>query len=113
MDSRINFMLANKLGFENITTYCYGNPQSEDMKMSSAIAKELSHSHITHHIKNGRYLVNNIIENYLKPSDGIILYTPTATIRHSLDRVNSTKFGQLHTRQTGDTTAVSVNRPDQ
>lgn len=112
MDSRINFMLANKLGFENITTYCYGNPQSEDMKISSTIAKELSHSHITHHINNGRYLVNNIIENYLKLSDGMILYTPTATMRHSLDRVNFTTFGQLHTGQIGDTIAGSFIRPD-
>src|SRR5690625_6602860 len=50
MDSRINFMLANKLGFDNITTFCYGNPDSEDMKISSQIAKDLSSSHITHQI---------------------------------------------------------------
>src|SRR5690625_7068025 len=96
MDSRINFMLANKLGFEKITTYCYGNPQSEDMKISSTIAKELSHSHITHHINNGRYFVNNIIENYLKLSDGMILYTPTATMRHSLEDRKSTRLNSSH-----------------
>src|SRR5690625_5528771 len=59
MDSRINFMLANKLGFDNITTFCYGNPDSEDMKISSQIAKDLSSSHITHQLIRHIYQVES------------------------------------------------------
>lgn len=103
MDSRINFMLANKLGFDKITTFCYGNPNSEDMNISSEIAQDLSSSHITHQITNGNYQVENIIENYLKLSDGMVLYTPSATMRFSIDKINYRNFGTQHSGQIGDT----------
>src|SRR5690625_3358050 len=103
MDSRINFMLANKLGFDNITTFCYGNPNSEDMNISSEIAQDLSSSHITHQITNGNYQVENIIQNYLKLSDGMVLYTPSATMRFSIDKINYRNFGTQHSGQIGDT----------
>lgn len=112
MDSRINFMLANKLGYKNITTYCYGNPKSEDMKISGEIARDLSFSHITHQISNGQYLVNNIIDNYLKLSDGMVLYTPSATMKHSLDKINFSKFGMLHTGQVGGVVGGTFVRPN-
>src|SRR5690625_1955524 len=103
MDSRINFMLANKLGFDNITTFCYGNPNSEDMNISSVIAQDLSSSHITHQITNGNYQVENIIENYLKLSDGMVLYTPSATMKFSVEKINYQNFGTQHSGQIGDT----------
>jgi len=101
MDSRVNYMLANKLGFDNITSLCYGNPNSEDMKISTQIAQDLSSSHIAHQITNGNYLVDNIIENYLKLSDGVVLYTPSATMKYSLEKINFTDYGLLHSGQVG------------
>jgi len=101
MDSRVNVMLAKKLGFSNITTYSYGNPKSSDLKIAHKISSKEFYSHLEHNLFSGDYLINNIIENYIKLSDGMVLFPPTATMAFSLEKINFSNYGVLHSGQFG------------
>ena len=50
MDSRINAMIAQELGFNKINTYTYGNPNSSDVKYANDIALKNFYSHLQFNI---------------------------------------------------------------
>lgn len=102
MDSRVNALLASEIGYNNINSYTYGDPRSSDIKIAGKIAKDHFYSHVQSNLTSGNYLCNNILENYIKPTDGLVIYTPTATMFHSLMKINCNNSGVLHTGQIGD-----------
>ena len=53
MDSRINAMIAQELGFNKINTYTYGNPNSSDVKYANDIALKNFYSHLQFNIHKG------------------------------------------------------------
>ena len=102
MDSRVNALLAFELGFNKINSYTYGSPTSSDVRISNIIAKDNFYAHTQLNLNNGLYLVDNIMENYIIPSDGLSLYTPIATMQNSFKRMNFSDYGVLHSGQIGD-----------
>ena len=102
MDSRVNALLARELGYDKINSYTYGAPNSSDVRISNTIAKDNFYAHTQLNLNNGLYLSDTIMENYIIPSDGLSIYTPIATMQHSLKRMNFTNYGVLHSGQIGD-----------
>ena len=101
MDAKTNALVAKEIGYKNITTYTYGSSKSTDVKIASKLSEENFENHIIAQLHNGKYLVENILENYIKPTDGLINYSPTATMKHNLEKINFSNYGQLHSGQAG------------
>ncbi|MEO2060399.1 MAG: asparagine synthase-related protein [Mesonia sp.] len=111
MDSRVNALIAKKIGYENITGYTFGNPASSDVKIASEIASKNLNLHIQTHLHNGNFFIENILENYVKSNDGLVHFTPSAIIYNVYRHINFSDFGQLHSGQIGDALFGSLLRP--
>lgn len=101
MDSRTNAMIAKKLGFNKINGYTYGNADSSDVKIASEIAKDNFYSHMQFNLHNGNFFTENILENYIKPIDGLTHFTASAIIFNAFSRLNMEDYGQIHSGQIG------------
>lgn len=107
MDSRINALLAKNLGFSPIDGYTYGAPHSSDVKIAQKIAQENFYCHSQFNLNNGEFFTKNILENYIKPTDGLTHFTANAIIYNAFSRFNMQGYGTLHSGQLGDTISGS------
>ncbi|TXK72559.1 asparagine synthase-related protein [Mesonia sp. HuA40] len=112
MDSRVNTLIAKKIGFEKINSYTYGNPKSSDIKIANKIAKENFYSHLQYNLHKGDFLVDNIINNYIKATDGLTHFTANAIIYNAMSRVDCSSYGLVHSGQLGDTVSGSFLKPN-
>lgn len=112
MDSRINALIAKSAGFNDISSYTYGDPNSSDVKIAQKIAKENFCSHLQFNLNNGDFFTENILENYIKPTDGLIHFTANAIIYNALSAINLEPYGLLHSGQLGDTVSGSFLKPN-
>ena len=101
MDARTNLMIAKKRGFEKINGYTYGNVKSSDVKIASQIAKDHCYAHMQFNLHHGNFFSENILENYIKPIDGLTHFTASAIIYNAYSRINLAPFGQIHSGQIG------------
>lgn len=101
MDSRTNVMIARKLGFNKINGYTYGNTNSSDVKIASIVAKDHCYSHTQFNLHSGNFFTENILENYIKPVDGLTHFTASAIIYNAFSSLNMTDYGQIHSGQIG------------
>ena len=101
MDSRVNSLLAKSLKFKNIDSYTYGNPESSDVRIAKEIAQENFISHTQYNLLNGKFFTENILENYVKATDGLTHFTANAIIYNALKRYNCQDYGLLHSGQIG------------
>ncbi|HFX17766.1 MAG TPA: hypothetical protein ENK64_01320 [Flavobacteriales bacterium] len=102
MDARVNALLAKEMGFENITTFTFGQSDSKDVEYARKIAQGEGFKHIEHFIDGGNYLTENIFENYVIPNDGMIFYNGSAHMSHSLRSIDLSNFVLAHSGQIGD-----------
>ncbi|RFN59163.1 asparagine synthase-related protein [Marixanthomonas ophiurae] len=102
MDSRVNALLAKKMGFQKINGYTYGNPNSSDVKIAQKVASENFESQLQFNLQNGDFFVENTLENYVKATDGLTHFTANAIIYNVMRSVNTTSYGVLHSGQIGD-----------
>lgn len=107
MDSRVNMMLAKSLGFEKIHSYTYGDPNSSDIKIAQQIASDNFSSHLQFNLYNGKFFTENILENYVKPTDGLTYFTANAVIYNAFKPLDFSGFGLVHSGQLGDTATGS------
>jgi len=112
MDSRINAMIAKEYGFDKINTYTYGNPNSSDIKYANAIAEDNFYSHLQFNIHKGDFLFENILDNYVKATDGLTHFTANAIIYNALSKIERQKFGLIHSGQIGDVLFGSCLKPN-
>jgi asparagine synthase (glutamine-hydrolysing) len=112
MDSRVNTLIAKKLGFNNIDAYTYGNPASSDIKIANQIAKENFCSHTQFNLHKGDFIIENILDNYVKATDGLTHFTASAIIFNVMSRINCQSYGLLHSGQLGDTVSGSFLKPN-
>ncbi|MDQ7916540.1 asparagine synthase-related protein [Mesonia sp. MT50] len=112
MDSRVNTLIAKKMGFNKIDAYTYGNPESSDVKIANKIAKENFNSHLQYNLHKGDFLTENILENYVKATDGLTHFTANAIIYNVMSRINCQDYGMIHSGQLGDTVSGSFLKPD-
>lgn len=112
MDSRVNALLAKNLGFRKINGYTYANPNSSDAKIAQEIAGDHFYSHLQYNMNNGSFFAKRILEDYIKPTDGLTHFTANAIIYNALLRINRQKYGLVHSGQLGDTVSGSFLKPN-
>jgi asparagine synthase (glutamine-hydrolysing) len=112
MDSRVNTLLAKKIGFENINGYTYGDPNSSDVKIAGKIASDNFYSHLQCNLNTGNFFMENILEQYVKPTDGLTEFTSSAIIYNAFSMINCSRYGLLHSGQIGDYVFGSLLKPN-
>lgn len=111
MDSRVNLLIARRLGFEKINTYTYGDPHSSDIKIAQQIAKENFYSHKQFNLFHGKFLIENTLQNYVKATDGLTYFTANAVIYNAFQKIDFQTYGQVHSGQLGDTATGAFVKP--
>lgn len=99
LDSRVNVMIAAKLGYKN-TTFCFSEPNYLDAVISQKIATSLGLHHQFISLKNGLYM-NDLKEN-VAIANGTQVFTGAAHYNYSLYKTNLADNGLIHTGQIGD-----------
>lgn len=102
MDARTNIVIAKNLGFENITTITFGQSDSKDILYAKEIAVKEGLNSFQRFLDSPSYLIDNIIENYIIPNDGLMMYHTSAHTSSTVKSFNITDFPVLHTGQIGD-----------
>ncbi|WP_172966829.1 7-cyano-7-deazaguanine synthase [Patiriisocius marinistellae] len=109
MDARTNAIVAKEIGFNNISSITFGQKDSKDIKYAREIAKGEGFLHKERFLETPMYLLDNIIENYVKPNDGMIMFHSSAHTSSTIRNTNSTirntnvsNYSNLHTGQIGD-----------
>ena len=112
MDSRVNTMLAKNLEFKGINTYTYGDPKSSDILIAQQIAKDNFKTHTQFNLFNGSFLFENVLNNYIKATDGLTYFAANAVIFNAFKGINFTDYGLVHSGQLGDAAFGSFIKPN-
>lgn len=102
MDSRTNALMAKSLGFEKITGYTYGSPNSSDVLIGQNIGKDNFYGHLQYNFNNGDFFADDILEKYITPVDGLVHFTASAIIHNAMKAINFEPYGTMHSGQLGD-----------
>ncbi len=102
MDARVNAMIAKKMGFKNIYSLTFGQASSKDLRYAESIARHENFKHQSIYLDGGDYLINDIYQNYIKPTDGMIYYNTIAHLRYSLQQAFLNEYPMIHSGQIGD-----------
>ena len=102
MDARTNIIIAKDLGFENISTITFGQSDSKDILYAKEIAIKEGLNSYQRFLDTPSYLIDNIIENYILPNDGLMMFQTSAHTSSTVKSFNLKDFQVLHTGQIGD-----------
>lgn len=99
LDSRMNVMLAHKIGFIN-NTLCFSIPNYEDQKIAKQITDKYSLPHSFISLDEGEYMTD-LQENFLI-NNAMCFFTGSAHYNFALRNTNIDDFGLVHSGQIGD-----------
>lgn len=99
LDSRMNVMTANNLGFKT-TNFCASQNNYLDEKIAKKISSDLKNEFIFISLNNGIFLYD--IDKPVKSNDGLVFYSGSAHILDSLNKIDLKEFGIVHTGMLGD-----------
>ena len=99
LDSRMNVMLAKKLGYKP-TTFCFSQSQYADETIARKIAKDLSLDFKFVPLDGGDYL--KTLSEMVQINSGLQFYHGSAHYNYALQQLDLSKFGLMHTGQIGD-----------
>jgi asparagine synthase (glutamine-hydrolysing) len=99
LDSRVNVMLAYKLGYKN-KTFCFSEPNYLDEIISNDIATSLGLEHQFISLNGGVYMKD--LEENASIINGTQIFTGAAHYNYSLYQTNLNNYGLIHTGQIGD-----------
>lgn len=99
LDSRMNVMIAHKLGYHS-KTFCFSQSNYLDDIISKKIANSLSLEHDFIPLDAGLYMLD--LEENVSINNGMLLFTGAAHYNHSLHQMDLTNYGLMHTGQIGD-----------
>lgn len=102
MDARTNIVIARDCGFKNITSITFGQSNSKDIKYASQIAVGERLNHFQRILDYPNYLMDDILNNYVKPNDGLIMFHSSAHTSSTVKSFNLKPYSLLHTGQIGD-----------
>jgi asparagine synthase (glutamine-hydrolysing) len=101
LDSRVNVMLADKLGFRPVQTITFSQSGSSDQVIAASIARKQGYRHTFMPLDSGSYLYDNI-RTYVAANDGLVAYNGAAHVYASILPLLCEKTGILHSGQIGD-----------
>lgn len=110
LDSRVNVLLANKLGFKPINTITFSESDADDAVIAKQIADKNKLNHSFTQLDGGDYLVDNP-KNYIYANDGMVNYSGSAHGMSVIQRIIGKNYGLLHTGQIGDLLFGSHSAP--
>lgn len=99
LDSRMNVMLAHKMGFKP-TTFCFSQSNYLDEKIARKIANDLNLDFKFIPLDGGDYLKN--LTNMVSINNGLQFYHGSAHYNFALHQLDLTNYGLMHTGQIGD-----------
>lgn len=111
MDAKTNILIAKKLGFENFTTITFGQSSSSDVKYANSIAVQENFNHFQRFLDHPKYLIDEVMKNYIEPLDGMMMYHSSAHASSTIRSFNLDKYSLLHTGQLGDSLFGSFTKP--
>jgi len=94
LDSRLNVMLANELGFKNQTNLTFGQDQSSDELIARTISNDLGHLHLIVMLGNGNYLMQSQLPLILNNCS--VYYFGAAQTLLANQNLNFEQFGLTH-----------------
>jgi len=99
LDSRMNVMLANKMGYQP-DTFCFSQSDYADETIARKIAKDLSLDFKFFPLDGGDYLKN--LSEMVTINSGLQFYHGSAHFNYALQQLDLTPYGLMHTGQIGD-----------
>lgn len=111
MDAKTNILVAKELGYTNIRTITFGASKSTDVKYAKQIAIKENFDHFERTLDYPGYLIDDIMENYIKPIDGLMMFHSSAHASSTVRAMNLSKYSILHTGQLGDSLFGSFTKP--
>lgn len=99
LDSRLNVMLANKLGYK-VDSFCFSQSNYLDEKIAKKISKDLLLNFQFVALDEGCYL-QDLVEN-VKLNNGLQHYLNAAHFNAALKAINLENYGLIHTGLAGD-----------
>lgn len=111
MDAKANILIAKNLGFKNFTTITFGQSASSDVKYANSIAVQENFNHFQRFLDYPKYLVEDVMKNYIEPLDGLMMYHSSAHASSTIRSFNLEKYSLLHTGQLGDSLFGSFTKP--
>lgn len=100
LDSRVNLILAKKLGYDNVSTLTFSEENTYDKKIAREISTVYNTSHTFVHL-DGSYLFDSVPE-LIKANDGLASFFGAAHQYDSVKKVNLETIGAAHSGQIGD-----------
>ena len=102
MDARTNLIIAKDLGFEDVSSFTFGHSSSKDVQYAAKIALGEGTDHFQRFLNSPAYLTDKIMENYVVPNDGMMMFHTSAHASSTVRKLNLDPFPVLHTGQIGD-----------
>lgn len=102
MDARTNVIIAKDIGFDDIRTITFGQSNSKDVKYAQQISSGEKLDGFQRFLDHPDYLTDNIIENYIKPNDGLMMFQTSAHASSTIKSFNLAPYSLIHTGQIGD-----------
>lgn len=99
LDSRMNVMLARKMGYKP-NTFCFSQSNYADEIIAKKIAKDLKLPFDFIPLDGGDYLKN--VKEMVSINSGLQFYHGSAHFHYALQQINMSDFGLMHTGQIGD-----------
>ncbi len=100
LDSRMNVMVADQLGYKKSLNFTFSQKNYYDEKIARKIAADLGNSFVFYSLENGGYLMD--VEHPVRCNDGLILYSGAAHLLSCLKSLDLCEFGLIHSGQVGD-----------
>jgi asparagine synthase (glutamine-hydrolysing) len=100
LDSRMTVLTAHKLGYENQLNFTFSQSDYLDEKIAKEIAHDYHHEFLFMSLDYGNFLKN--IEKTVLINDGLVTYSGSAHSLNSVEKMNFSKFGLIHTGIIGD-----------
>lgn len=100
LDSRMTVLVADKLGYKNQLNFTFSQSNYLDELISKKIASDYRHEFLFQSLDNGNFLKE--IEKIVYVNDGLVLYSGAAHMMDSLENINFSDYGIIHTGQIGD-----------
>ena len=99
LDSRMNVMIAHKLGYKN-DTFCFSQPNYLDEKIARKIATDLELDFNFIPLDDGNYMKS--LEEMIAINSGLQFYLGSAHYNFALKKIDLSNYGLMHTGQIGD-----------
>lgn len=101
LDSRVNVLLADELGYGPIRTLTFSREGTSDERIAREIAEDRGFRHRFVDLGDGSYLADDPLR-YVRANDGVTAFNGAAHMLHALEKTDLSSCGGLHSGQIGD-----------